>query len=463
MKSFLKFISESRAVQQAQRMGLVGDGHGGWYKDGEFVAKTEKGQLKFYNKRQRVGQDPPQSEREKRLSQSSTDTGQQQVQPQQAQGQPVQEPVAAEPQGEPAPDTPVQFEVPENKKDKGVLTIAFGRFNPPHAGHEKVLSQVADSAEGGDYVIVPTKTQGTDKDPLDFDTKVGIMKDMFPDYSNNIVDDKDTRTIFDVLRTANSNGYAGVRIVGGGDRVKAYEKLSNDYNQKLYDFDSIDVINAGDRDEDSDDPLEAMSASVQRKHVTNGDFAAFYGNMHRQVEDINPETGKVEKVLQPIVDENKAKDIYLKLRKAMKIEEGWSLWRIAPRLDFFNLREHYVNKRIYRVGQLVESDHTGLVGKIIRRGANYLICVTEDNIMFKSWIKDVSEHKKEVPAINLERLVNAALHKEEKYTEKHMSRTMRDKDHPNTLVGTDGFRKNVEKWTPGSSWGKQFINKYRKK
>ena len=47
------------------------------------------------------------------------------------------------------------------------------------------------------------------------------MKDMFPDYSNNIVDDKDTRTIFDVLRTANSNGYAGVRIVGGGDRVKS--------------------------------------------------------------------------------------------------------------------------------------------------------------------------------------------------------------------------------------------------
>ena len=54
MKSFLKFISESKAVQQATRMGLVGDGHGGWYKDGEFVAKTEKGQLKFYNKRQKI-------------------------------------------------------------------------------------------------------------------------------------------------------------------------------------------------------------------------------------------------------------------------------------------------------------------------------------------------------------------------------------------------------------------------
>ena len=53
MKSFFQFF-ESAAVQQAKRMGLVGDGHGGWYKNGEFVAKTEKGQLKFYNKRQRV-------------------------------------------------------------------------------------------------------------------------------------------------------------------------------------------------------------------------------------------------------------------------------------------------------------------------------------------------------------------------------------------------------------------------
>ena len=30
MKSFLQFLSESKAVQQATRMGLTGDGHGGW-------------------------------------------------------------------------------------------------------------------------------------------------------------------------------------------------------------------------------------------------------------------------------------------------------------------------------------------------------------------------------------------------------------------------------------------------
>ena len=52
-------------------MGLKSDGHGGWYdKQGEFVAKTERGQLKFFNKRQKIGkQDPPQTEKEKKLSQ----------------------------------------------------------------------------------------------------------------------------------------------------------------------------------------------------------------------------------------------------------------------------------------------------------------------------------------------------------------------------------------------------------
>ena len=90
---------------------------------------------------------------------------------------------------------------------------------------------------------------------------------------------------------------------------------------------------------------------------------------------------------------------------------------------------------------MVESLNTGLIGKIIRRGTNYLISVTEENVMFKSWTHDLAE-----------------------YTEKHMERRMRDEKHPNTLVGTDGFRKNVEKWTPGSDysmWGKQFINKYK--
>ena len=75
MKDFNQFLSEMpRAVQQAKRLGLQGDGHGRWHnrRTGEFVAKTENGQLTFYNKRQRVGrQDPAQTDREKKLSATS--------------------------------------------------------------------------------------------------------------------------------------------------------------------------------------------------------------------------------------------------------------------------------------------------------------------------------------------------------------------------------------------------------
>ncbi len=32
-----------------------------------------------------------------------------------------------------------------------------------------------------------------------------------------------------------------------------------------------------------------------------------------------------------------------------------------------------------------------MVGKIIRRGTNHLICLTQEDYMFKSWIRDVME------------------------------------------------------------------------
>ena len=43
MKTLFQFLSESNAVQQATRMGLKSDGHGGWYDNkGEFVARLKE-------------------------------------------------------------------------------------------------------------------------------------------------------------------------------------------------------------------------------------------------------------------------------------------------------------------------------------------------------------------------------------------------------------------------------------
>ena len=194
MKLFSQF-TESVAVQQATRMGLKSDGHGGWYdKKGEFVAKTERGALKFFNKRQRVGQqDPPQSDKEKNLSAPNSE-------PTPQQQEPVQEPK-------------VTMEPPEVEKTKGTLTIAFGRFNPPTTGHGKLLDTVASNSDEGDYVIVPSRSQDKKKNPLDADTKIAVMQKMFPNHKDKIVNDQANRTIFDVLKKAHTDGYANVRIL----------------------------------------------------------------------------------------------------------------------------------------------------------------------------------------------------------------------------------------------------------
>ena len=209
MKSFFQFLSESTATQQAARLGLQGDGHGGWYdKSGEFVAKTEKGQLKFYNKRQRIGrQDPPQAEKERNLSQTTTER------------QPSQEPAsqqkASAPEQPASQQAPAQEGPPPVEKTKGTLTVAFGRFNPPTTGHEKLLDTVAANSDEGDYIIIPSRSQDKKKNPLDPDMKVSVMRQMFPQHSERIVNDPQNRTIFDVLKKAHMDGYAGVRIVGG--------------------------------------------------------------------------------------------------------------------------------------------------------------------------------------------------------------------------------------------------------
>jgi len=104
--------------------------------------------------------------------------------------------------------------------------------------------------------------------------------------------------------------------------------------------------------------------------------------------------------------------------------------------DLENLRESYIAKQIFNIGDRVENLNTGMIGRIIRRGANHLICVSENNIMFKSWVKDLQEA-----------IINAK-------TPSGVPANQR-------LTGTDALRKYVETMVPGISYGKQFINKYK--
>ena len=342
MKSFKKFLSEivTQASTQATKMGLKGDGHGDWYdKEGNLVAKTVNAKLKFFGKKR-----PPSADERTKIE--------------------VDKQTAAK-----EDEKAEREEIRKREGDPADITIAFGRFNPPTVGHEKLLNRVKSVAGKGEYAIYPSRSNDPKKNPLDPDEKISYMQQMFPKHSERIVNDPESKTIFDVLKKSNAAGARSINIVVGADRLKEFENLANKYNGELYDYDRIRVISAGERDAESEG-VEGMSASKLRKAVASDDFESFSKGLPKGFGDEN------------------MKKLYSSLKKSMGVSE---MWMIAPKFDWKNLRENYVNENIFNVGDIVENDNTGLVGKILRRGANYIIAVTEGNMMFKSWIKDLSE------------------------------------------------------------------------
>jgi hypothetical protein len=423
MKSFFQFLTEteSKAKEQARKLGLKSDGHGGWLdRSGEFVAKTEGDKLRFFNKGQRPGRDPDQTPgRPSHLPVNAK---------KQAQG-PVQQMLKRRKDDDLA-GAPLEKK-PEEEPKKGegeTLTTAFGRFNPPTVGHEKLLGAARKAAAGGQVKIYPSRSQDAKKNPLDPDMKISYMKKMFPDYEEEIVNDAEMKTIFDVLKTADADGFKNVNIVVGADRQAEFENLATKYNGELYDFDQIRVISAGVRDSDAEG-VEGMSASKLRKAVQDDDFDTFRRGTPKGLKDAD------------------AQAVFDAVRTGMggkkkKVKESYELWEIAPKEDQKGLRENYVQGLIYKIGDIVESLNTGLIGEIIRRGTNHLICVTKEDYMFKSWIKDVMEAVKPAAKTGI-------------YGVPASQRG----------VGTQSYTNYAKSMVPGQtgSWGRQFINKYKKK
>ena len=421
MKDFFNFLSEARvtrASEKARKLGLTSDGSGNWVdRGGNIKARTQGGELVFVDSKSTGGQEESGIQRVVK----SDDEG-------------------ASKKSSSEEETPAGSGEEESGGDRSgeTLTIVFGRFNPPTVGHQKLLDQ-ARSVAKGDLKIYPSRSFDPKKNPLDPNQKTSLMKQMFPDHADDIINDEGIVTVFDALKSADAEGYSDVQIVVGSDRVSEFDSLAQKYNGKLYDFGNIETISAGERDAEGEG-VEGMSASKMRKAASENDFETFRTGI--------PDT----------VDDKTAKSIMNTVRKAMKVTtESWSLWEIAPKFDWRNLRENYVTKKIFNLNTLVENLNTGLVGKIVRRGTNYLICVTEDNIMFKSWVKDLKE-----------------------YTEVKMDSKERTPGKPNTLTGTNGYFKHVTDLTPGFEKGdktnlqdggkpykgydiKSFINKNKKK
>ena len=217
MKSFATFISESvsNAAKQAKKLGLKGDGHGSWVDpNGRIVGRTVEGELVFNSGRKPSAGSAP-------------------LNPGAAARQAVSEVPPPSQAGSASQDLPSPEEQEPVEKTRGTLTLGFGRFNPPTAGHEKLLDTIKDTSEGGSYTVYPSHSQDNEKNPIGAEDKVLFMKKLFPAHSSNIVYDQSIRTIIDALTHADVQGYQTINLVVGSDRQKEFEGLANKYNGQL--------------------------------------------------------------------------------------------------------------------------------------------------------------------------------------------------------------------------------------
>ena len=260
---------------------------------------------------------------------------------------------------------------------KEIVVFAFGRFNPPTTGHEKLIEKVASVAKGNPFFIYPSHTTGP-KDPLPHAKKVAWMRKLFPKYKKNIIADKNAKTAIMIAEKLYKDGYKNLIMVAGSDRVEEFNKLLQRYNDapdkkgnQLFKFDSIKVVSAGARDPDAEG-VEGMSASKMRKAASDGKFDDFKTGIPDTLNDADK------------------KKLYFEVRKAMGIREEREMGN-----DYDSLRDAYLTGKIWNVGEVVEAN--GVSGEVVRKGTNYLSYMTEDGKVFKAWLHEIEFDEEKVP------------------------------------------------------------------
>jgi hypothetical protein len=170
------------------------------------------------------------------------------------------------------------IEISQSKPRKPVA-FCYGRVNPPTIGHARLFNTTARASMGGDYWIFLSHSQDSEKNPLDYHTKVDFVKAMFPQHADH-VSTGGLKGIMQILEFLYHHNYTDIIYVCGNDRLPTFTKLLNDYNglegkPTYFKFNSIDVVSSGPRDPDSDDLVAGVSASAAREAAEEGEFEKF--------------------------------------------------------------------------------------------------------------------------------------------------------------------------------------------
>jgi predicted nucleotidyltransferase len=277
--------------------------------------------------------------------------------------------------------TPDEIDDLEMHEAKGKsIAFTFGRFNPPTIGHEKLIKKVQ-SIPTKDFKIFLSRSEDPKKNPLSPQQKLAYMKKMFPQYARNI-EINTTNMVLDIATKLHKQGYTDVTMVVGSDRVREFDTILKKYNgvssrHGLYDFDSIKVVSAGERDPDAEGAT-GMSASKMRAAAAKGDLNNFKKGLPRGVD---------------------ADRLMKDVRKGMKLaasyggmaHAGLGTYKPVASLEEFEqqqIRDLYIREMIFNIGDKVNNVKEDFKGIVKRRGTNYVVLEDTENNLHKCWIWD---------------------------------------------------------------------------
>ena len=203
------------------------------------------------------------------------------------------------------------------------VVLAFGRLNPITVGHEKLADKIKSVAkkEKATPRLYLSHSHDKLKNPLPYNVKLRYAKKAF----GPMVTSSKARTIIEVLKEL-SGKFDDVIVVAGGDRIQEFLTLLLKYNHKDYTFNSIRVVNAGDRDPDADD-VSGMSASKMRAAASTGDLKSFKSGLPKKIQ-------------------NDAEDIYNSVRMNMGITESFDEQDML--LEVLNMQQRRARKMMMR-------------------------------------------------------------------------------------------------------------------
>ena len=163
---------------------------------------------------------------------------------------------------------------------KKTIVLSFGRLNPITIGHEKLINKIISEAakRKAEAAVFMSHSQDKKKNPLSYEEKVTFASQAF----GKVIRRSPARTIIEVAKELNGK-YADIVVVVGSDRVQEFETLLNKYNGKEFNFETIEVVSAGERDPDADD-VSGMSASKLRGIAVEGNFTEFRRGLPKKLQ-----------------------------------------------------------------------------------------------------------------------------------------------------------------------------------